>query len=63
MSKKQEKADNQIHICVYCGKEILGEPVMTRTKRGINVYAHYECVFGRKRTKDVQEESNLISRH
>ena len=49
MSKKQEKADNQIHVCAYCGKEILDEPVMTRTKRGNSVYAHYECVFGTRR--------------
>lgn len=46
---KEKKVDNQIHICVYCGKEILDEPVMTRTRRGGSVYAHYECVFGTRR--------------
>ena len=50
MNKKQEKADNQIHICAYCGKEIVGKPEMTRTRRGSSVYAHYECVFGRRKT-------------
>lgn len=43
MSRGQKKADNRIHVCAYCGKEILDEPVMTRTKRGNSVYAHYEC--------------------
>ncbi|HJB06577.1 MAG TPA: TRASH domain-containing protein [Candidatus Enterocloster faecavium] len=33
MSKKQEKADNQIHVCVYCGKEILDEAVVIRTRK------------------------------
>lgn len=50
MSRGQKKSDNQIHVCIYCGKEILSKPEMARTKRGNSVYAHYECVFGRRKT-------------
>lgn len=31
MSKKQEKADNRIHVCVYCGMGILDVPVLYRS--------------------------------
>lgn len=39
MKKKKEKPKkNEVHICSYCGREIIGDFEYIKTKRGTELY-------------------------
>jgi len=36
--KKENPKKNEVHICSYCGREIIGDYEYIKTKRGTELY-------------------------
>ncbi len=44
---KQPKSE-PVYICSICGKDIAGDHVYIKTRRGTEQHIHYGCMPGRK---------------
>lgn len=52
---KQPKSE-PVYVCSVCGKDIAGDHVYIKTRRGTEQHIHYGCMPGRRRNS--HEEIN-----
>lgn len=55
---RQPKSE-PVYICSICGKDIAGDHVYNKTRRGTEQHIHYGCMPGRRRDSHGEINTSL----